>query len=343
MGFLAEPHFPPFAASARPRDADELSMGHLGGVGNPAVSIILATNRGGCYLADTLESVTGQTFGDWELIVVDDGSTEPAVITAAVKGVDRARIVRQKNAGVSVARNVGFAHSSGEFIAYLDDDDVWRSDKLERQVEALCRDDAAASCHSGYWFLDGRGERVGTEVRVRPATTDGYLSGEVDLPRINTLLVRRGVVQRVGGFLSGLTLYEDCEFAFRIVREGPVLSLSDPLVGWRRYPDSVSFTRDARTMNDAAIHAIMMTRWGAETRGNHPEVELLSRNIERAKRRLAEHHANEFCHRLRTGPRKGSLSDVEEGVRHGPLVFARRCARLLLGGVTTRLRGPADT
>ncbi len=309
----------------------------------PAVSIVLATNRGGIYLHETLESVVGQTFPHWELIVVDDGSTRPDAICEAVKGIDNARIVRQDNAGVSVARNVGFAHSSGDFIAYLDDDDIWRPDKLARQVDALCGDEAAGSCHSGYWFLDGSGENVGSVVRVRSALTESYLSGEVDLPRINTLLVRRTVVERIGGFLSNLTLYEDCEFAFRVIQEGPVVSVPDPLVGWRRYPESVSFTRDSRTMNTAAIHAVMITRWGAETNGNRSDVELLSSNIKRTRRRFAEQHARQFCHLLHTRQWQRSVADLREGCRHSPVLFLQKCLEALFASVADRLGSPAKT
>ena len=308
-------------------------MNRLGDSGDgcaPTVSIILATNRCGGYLSETLAGVAAQTFRDWELVVVDDGSGHPEAIRSAVKGVDNARIVHQDNAGISVARNVGFAHSSGEFVAYLDDDDLWAPDKLARQVDALRADAAAGSCHSGYWFVDGEGERFGTEVIVQPASTESYLSGEVDVPRINTLLVRRSVIQRLGGFLSNLSLFEDCELVLRVVQEAPVVSLPDQLVGWRRYPESVSFTHNARVMNAAAIHAVMIARWGAVTQGHVAEAELLLRNIDRAKRRFAEYHAAEFCHLVRTGRWRDAYSELSEGIHNSPSTVVRKCISVAL-------------
>ena len=317
------------------RLGDTGNSNEVGSTSDPAVSIILATNRSSGYLSETLERVSAQTFRDWELVVVDDGSDNPEAIRKivegmAVEGMDNVRIVHQENAGISVARNVGFAHSSGEFIAYLDDDDVWAPDKLSQQVDALRSDESAGSCHSGYWFVDGNGERFGAEVTVQPATKDSYLSGEVDVPRINTLLVRRWVIQRLGGFLSNLSLFEDCELALRVVQEAPVLSLPDQLVGWRRYPESVSFTRDARVMDAAAIHAVMIVRWGAETQGRHQEAELLLHNIGRAKRRIAERHAAEFCHLVRTRRWKDAYTELNEGMHNSPSTVVRKCISVAL-------------
>ena len=298
--------------------------------GGPAVSIVLATNRGGPYLRETLRSVAAQTFSDWELIVVDDGSDDPQAIRHSVNGMADTRVIHQENAGISIARNVGFAHSSGEFVTYLDDDDIWDPDRLARQVEALRQQPSATSCHCGYWFLDGNGSRFGTEVTVRPASTESYLTGEVDIPRINTLLLRRSVIQRLGGFLSNFSLYEDCEFVFRVVKEGPVVSLSDHLVGWRRYPESVSFTNQVRVMNAAAVHAVTIVRWGAETQGNSVEAEALSRNVERTKRRLADHHASEFCHQVRSGNWSVARSELAEGLQYSPGTVLRTCLHIAL-------------
>lgn len=297
---------------------------------NPAVSIVLATNRGGPYLRETLQSVSAQTFTDWELIVVDDGSNEPEAIVGAVDGMAGSRVIRQANAGISIARNVGFANSSGEFVAYLDDDDVWDPERLARQVDALRSDPTAASCHCGYWFIDGAGLRFGTEVKVRPASSESYLSGEVDIPRINTLLLRRSVVQRLGGFLSSFSLYEDCEFVFRVVKEGPVISLPDHLVGWRRYPGSVSFMNDVRVMNAAAVRAVTIVRWGAETQGNSSEAKTLAGNVQRTKRRLADHHASEFCHHVRTRHWNVARSELAEGLHYSPSTVLRTCVSIAL-------------
>jgi glycosyltransferase involved in cell wall biosynthesis len=304
----------------------------LGGGFRPAVSIILATNRGGPYLGETLRSVSAQTFADWELVLVDDGSDEPDEIRRAVVGLNNVQVIRQDNAGISIARNVGFAHSRGSFIAYLDDDDVWDPRRLERQVDALCRDESAGCCHSGYWFMDGDGARFGNQVDVVPASTASYLSGAVDTPRINTLLLRREIVERLGGFLSSFILYEDCEFVLRVVREAPVISLPDQLVGWRRYPESVSFTYNPRLMNAAAVHSVTVSLWGAQMKEDQAEGKMLMQNIERTKRRLAEFHAARFCHLVRTGHLRHAGSELIEGMANSPVAVVRKCADIARHG-----------
>jgi cellulose synthase/poly-beta-1,6-N-acetylglucosamine synthase-like glycosyltransferase len=291
----------------------------------PVVSVVLATGRGGPYLTEAVAGLAGQTFTDWELVVVDDGSDQPEAVRAAVDGLPSARVVRQDNAGVAVARNVGFAASSGELVAYLDDDDVWHPDKLALQVAALRADLDAVACHTGYWFLDGEGVRFGDDVRPEPATAEQYLSGAVDIPRINTLLLRRSVIERTGGFLSTYSLFEDCEFTLRVVREGPVATLPEALVGWRRYPESVSFSHSDRLMDSSAVRAVMVAQWGAETRGDGAEAALLATNVRRARHRNAEHHASEFCHHLREGRWRQARTELGEGLHNSPATVVRTC------------------
>jgi hypothetical protein len=179
--------------------------------------------------------------------------------------------------------------------------------------------------------VPGNGHRFGADVTVGWATTEAYLSGEVDIPRINTLLLRRSVNQRLGGFLSNFSLYEDCEFVFRVVKEGPVVSLPDQLVGWRRYPGSVSFTHETRIMNAAALHAVTFVRWGEETQGNNLEAEALAPNLERTKRRLADHHASEFGHHVRSGRWNVARSELTEALHYSPGTVLRICMSIALG------------
>ncbi len=302
-------------------------MGKVDHLDEAVVSVILATNRGGPYLEETLKSLSSQSFQKWELIVIDDGSEEPDALRELVAPIGNGRVIRQDNAGISVARNVGFAHSSGEFIAYLDDDDLWQPEKLQQQVTALRQNPSAASCHSGYFLIDRNGDRFGHEVRAETASARDYLNGSKDIPRSNTLLVRRSVVERMGGFLSGLSLYEDCEFVLRVVQEGPVVSLPEQLVSWRRYSESVSFSKSAQVMDAAAIHAVTMARWAAETRGDHETARQLSINARRVRRRLAEPHAREFCHRVRKMELAPALAELGQGLRCSPLWVVLTCLR----------------
>src|SRR5262245_35299311 len=123
------------------------------------VSVIVPSYNASRYIRETLESVLGQTYSSFEVIVVDDGSTDE---TAAIVGDhsrrdSRIRLVSQSNAGVGAARNRGIAEASGEFIAPLDADDIWYPDKLQKQVASLQRH--GTEWGVGYCWLKSFNER----------------------------------------------------------------------------------------------------------------------------------------------------------------------------------------
>ncbi len=134
----------------------------------PKVSIITPLYNGTPYIADAIRSVLGQTFTGWEMIIADDGSTdhpEPVVATAA-GGDPRIRLIRPGgNRGAAAARNAALEVASGDFIAFLDSDDTWKPEKLERQLEAMERNGWAFSFTS-YEVMDTGGHPVGKVIRA---------------------------------------------------------------------------------------------------------------------------------------------------------------------------------
>lgn len=123
------------------------------------VSIIIPAHNPGPYLREAVQSVHEQTFGDWELVVVDDNSSED--LSWLPLEFPRARLVRQGHGGASVARNNGILNTSGELIAFMDQDDVWRPRKLERQVAAMSAEPGAAVCYCDLELINAAGERFG--------------------------------------------------------------------------------------------------------------------------------------------------------------------------------------
>jgi glycosyltransferase involved in cell wall biosynthesis len=121
----------------------------------PAVSLIIPAYNPGSFLREAIRSIQAQTFRDWELLVVDDNSSED------LSWIDRefphARLIRQPHGGVSVARNNGIINTVGKYIAFMDQDDLWRPDKLRRQVEALDREPAAAICYCDLDIIGAEG------------------------------------------------------------------------------------------------------------------------------------------------------------------------------------------
>lgn len=118
------------------------------------VSVVVPAHNPGIYLRSAIESVIAQTFTDWDLVVVDDGSNEDL---SYVKDTDsRVRLIKQKNRGVSIARNVGIRESSGDLVAFLDADDLWMPTKLASQVAMMDSRLQVGLCHTNFHIVDAK-------------------------------------------------------------------------------------------------------------------------------------------------------------------------------------------
>jgi len=121
----------------------------------PQVSIITPAYNPGRYLAEAIDSVIAQSFTDWEMVVVDDGSTED--FSWVGDKHSNIRLIRQENRGLSVARNVAIIASQGKYIAFLDADDVWLPTKLGKQVAVMEESPRAAFCQTQFEMIDEKG------------------------------------------------------------------------------------------------------------------------------------------------------------------------------------------
>lgn len=182
----------------------------------PKVSVIVTTYNRPEYLSETLEAIYNQTYRDFEVILVDDGSKNNYADAYLEKYPDLI-LIKKNNAGLSAARNSGVEKSKGEWIAFCDDDDVWMTDKLERQVEAIDHDADAGLIHGRIEMIDGDGKRLKPDYYK-----DGYYffrrgdaflkSIEVVLVKSPTPLIKRTVFDKTGGFNEQIKVGEDVEF-----------------------------------------------------------------------------------------------------------------------------------
>ena len=126
--------------------------------GSTHVSVVMPCYRGGPLLREAVASVIDQTFRGWELIVVSDGCEDDL---SDLETIDpRVRVFRQRNRGVSIARNVGISHAQSELIALLDEDDLMMPERIAAQVAAL-RDESFGLCYTQIRFIDGTGRPIG--------------------------------------------------------------------------------------------------------------------------------------------------------------------------------------
>ena len=203
---------------------------------NSAVSVIIPAYNSEAFLAEALGSVLAQTYRPAEVIVVDDGSTDrSADVARSFEGV---RYIYQANRGPATARNTGIALARGEFIAFLDHDDVWLPNKLEVQMEFLL-----SHPHVGFTicrvenFLDKR-------FSLPPAArTIALMKEQINL---NTLVIRRGVFDRLGFFDPTYLIGHDLDWIVRAKDLGVEIAIL-PHVLLRRRIHANNLSYDAKT------------------------------------------------------------------------------------------------
>ena len=195
----------------------------------PAVTVIIPTYNRPAFTRKAIGSVLVQTFPDFELIVVDDGSTDGT--PGAVEGFsdERLRIHHMSNRGPGPARNAGIEMASGRYIAFLDSDDVWVPEKLETQLDAMGdRPDYALSHTEEVWY---KGTRQVKPQRIHRKRDGDLFQWSLKLCSISmsTVVVKRELFDEVGTFDPGLEVCEDYDLWLRVTARHPVLLIDAPL------------------------------------------------------------------------------------------------------------------
>jgi glycosyltransferase involved in cell wall biosynthesis len=193
------------------------------------VSVVIPTYNRAWGVKAAVDSVLAQDYKDFELIVVDDGSTDDTSEVLASYG-DDIRVYFQENKGVSAARNRGIAEASGRFIAFLDSDDLWLPKKLSAQVEFFHQKPDALICQTEeVWIRNG--------IRVNPKKRHQKPSGMIFEPSLelclvspSAVMIRRDMLESSGGFDENLPACEDYDLWLRISCRFPVYLIDTPLI-----------------------------------------------------------------------------------------------------------------
>jgi len=183
----------------------------------PLISVIIPVYNGEKTIQETIESVLNQTFTDFELIIINDGSQDATLEIVERSQDSRLNVFSYPNAGQAASRNRGFSHASGEYISFIDADDLWTPDKLEAQLRALQDNPQAAVAYSWTKCIDESGQfsRRGSHIS---ATGDVY--GKLLLIDFiengSNPLIRRQALIKVGSFDESLPAAEDWDMWLRL-------------------------------------------------------------------------------------------------------------------------------
>lgn len=254
----------------------------------PRVSVIIPTYNRGDLIARSIDSVLDQTYEDYELLVVDDGSTDHTQSVVEQYSDDRITyIAHSTNQGASAARNTGIEHAEGEYLAFLDSDDVWAPRKLDKQVTELDeRPPEWVAVYCGVEIGDTDTVGIASIARslglTRLEHTEGaeggadlikaVLKDELHTSAGSTLLVKTPVVEAVDGFDESFKRFQDPEFLIRVLRQGKLAYVPEPLV--RRYDTgrphaALIEASDRRYLSKFSDTVTTLERRGHDIRGVH--------------------------------------------------------------------------
>lgn len=235
----------------------------------PLVSVIIPAYNAARFVTAAVQSVYAQTYPHIECIVVDDGSTDDTARIAS-EAEHRVRVFRKPNGGVASARNAGLANARGQYVAFLDADDLWHPNKLELQVQTLIENPEAACCCSRWeifedginpqWLPDPHAQGASNFVESHSGWIYTALLKDC-IVWTSTFVGNRELLQSMGGFDEGLAVGEDYDFWLRCARVAQFIKLDHALAGYRQHPGSITQNK-AHIEAEAMVLEAALARWG---------------------------------------------------------------------------------
>ncbi|GAP94702.1 glycosyltransferase family 2 protein [Leptolyngbya sp. NIES-2104] len=214
---------------------------------DPLVSVVIAAYNAEVFISETLDSIQAQTYSHFEVIVVDDGSSDHTaeIVRLYAQNDDRFQLVQQENSGVAASRNLAIQHSRGKYIAPIDADDIWYPERLEKHVRCLeASDEWVGLVYSWSMYLTESGS-----IRAySPFGQLGAVEGNVlailvfynFLDNASTAMFRRSCIDAVGDYNTELKTCEDWDLYLRIAEKYQFAIVPKYLIGYRQYSGSMS-------------------------------------------------------------------------------------------------------
>jgi glycosyltransferase involved in cell wall biosynthesis len=289
----------------------------------PTISVVIPAYNAERTILDTVASVQQQTFSDFEIIVINDGSTDRTL--ELVQGIqdERVKIFSYENGGLPVARNRGISRAKGEFIAFIDADDMWTSDKLELQLVLLQQHPEAGVAYSWSRFMNKQGE-------LSYVVDDRYIEGNVYeklllnnfLNNGSSLLVRREAIESAGEFDPTLKSCEDWDFYLRLAAKWSFVLVPKPQILYRQ--SSTAMTSKIDVMESAALITIEKAYQAAPPNLQYLKGQSLAR--------LYQYCTRQYLERSTSGMREINLAGQKlwNSIRlHPPILLEKYTLELL--------------
>lgn len=220
----------------------------------PMISVIMPTYNAQAYIQTAIESVMRQTLKDWELWVIDDGSTDDTVACAEALAAQDERIrvlVNKHNMGAAATRNRGISHCRGDFIAFLDSDDIWLPDKLHKQIMHLQKT-GGDLCYTSYAIIGADGDSVRPDYIV-PETVDFSSMLRENVIGCSTVMIRRDTAMQYR--FTTEFYHEDYVYWLELLKTGHrAVGCQEVLTQWRLLETSRSFHKGRSAKNRWRIY-----------------------------------------------------------------------------------------
>lgn len=207
----------------------------------PLISVIIPVYNGEKTIRETIESVLNQTWTDLEVLVINDGSQDSTLKIVSNIEDTRLKVFNYSNAGLSASRNRGITLAQGEYVSFLDADDLWTPDKLELQLKALEANPEAAVAYSWVNYITETGEffRSGNYINMNGNIYEKFLNQNV-LENGSNPLIRKQALTEVGGFDQDLSYAEDWDMWMRLAARYHFVAVPSPQILYRMSANSMS-------------------------------------------------------------------------------------------------------
>jgi glycosyltransferase involved in cell wall biosynthesis len=205
------------------------------------VSVIIPAYNAGTYLAETVQSVLDQSYTDFEIIICDDGSTDNTAAIARSFSDQRVKYKHQKNSGVSAARNYGAESASGIYLAFLDADDLFHRENLERKVSLMESNPALSLVFSDCDVIDSTSQPTGEKLIGKDTDIFENLllwNGTV-IPGPSSILITRAAFEKSGGFDPEFSTAADQNFFFRVAHKFNCRRIAETLTAYRKHGNNM--------------------------------------------------------------------------------------------------------